>query len=213
MNNFSMRIANRAPKSKNGCYPFSEESIKNIPDIDIFIEDEINNKIKLACQDVLRRSMHTSNKYRYGEMGILISTLDNSIYERFNGEYNTIHTDNTRYNDIVYSRNKSDLIFIHNHPNNSSFSASDLINLSSYTSILGVVAVGNRHNLFLVIKDNEKLASKIGKHIIIEGARLAKQNNFNESIKYYRDIVAQDILNNRSKQFGIEYIVLRRKSK
>lgn len=213
MTNFNMKIANRAPKSKNGCYPFSEESIKNIPDIDIFIEDEINSKIKLACQDVLRRSMQASNKYRYGEMGILISTLDDKVCERFSGEYHSICTANTKYNDIIYNRNNIDLIFVHNHPNNEPFSASDLINLRSYRSLLGVVAVGNRHNVFLVIKDNNKLASKISKHITIEGARLAKQDNFSKPNKYYRDIIAQDILNNKAKQFGLDYIVLRRKSK
>ena len=179
---YNMRIANRAPKTKNGCYPFSEQSINNIPDIDIFIENEINEKIKLGCQDVLRRSMSSSNKYRYGVMGLLISTLDDSIYERFSGEYHRIHTDNTRYHNLIYNRNKSDLIFIHNHPNSGSFSASDLMNLSYYTNLIGVVAVGNRHNVFLVLKDDAKLASKIRRYIEIEGVRLANQDNFNKPL-------------------------------
>ena len=132
MANYNMRIANSAPMNKNGCYPFSEASINNIPDIDIFVNFgtlDINELIKEGCKEVLRRSMSSKNAYRYGEQGLLISTVDRDakgnplphIHEYFQGEYHEIKTDD-RYKKIVATRPIKDLIFIHNHPNNSSFS-------------------------------------------------------------------------------------------
>jgi len=133
---YKMRIANRGKLSRNGTCAFSEENINNIPYIDIFIETDINYKLTDGCKNVLRRSLSSKNKYRYGEQGLLISTLDNSIFYEMQGTYEEIITDST-YNNIIHSRQSKDLIFIHNHPNNSIFSASDMRHL--YTDIVYLV--------------------------------------------------------------------------
>ena len=78
--NYKMRIANRGHLSKNKTYAFSMENVNNIPVMPIFIEDAVNEKIAEGCKNVLMRSMNSKNKYRYGEQGLLISTLDNSVY-------------------------------------------------------------------------------------------------------------------------------------
>lgn len=47
MINYNMRISeriNKLPLDKNGCFPFTESAINNIPDVDVFIEHEVNTK-------------------------------------------------------------------------------------------------------------------------------------------------------------------------
>lgn len=211
MTEFNMRIANRAPKTSNNCYPFSIDCINNIPDIDIFTEEHINEKIKLGCQDVLRRSMHSSNAYRYGEMGLLISTLDDTIYERFVGKYESVPVKGTSYGSIVTNRQTKDLFFIHNHPNNSLLSFSDVSNLINAKSIYGVIAVGNRHNLHIVTKEDDSLALTFGRYVAVESTKLCNADTNKKPMKFYEDTVCANVLSNNPGAFGLSYMNLRRK--
>lgn len=211
MNEYKLRIANKAPKNKHNCYPFSNDSIINIPKIDLFLEDRINEKIRLGCQDVLKRSMSYSNNYRYGEMGLLISILDNSIYERFSGTYECVPINGTSYKEIVTNRNSSDLVFIHNHPNDSILSYADLYNLIHDKSMYGVIAIVNRHNIHIVFKENESLALRLDRYVAIESNKLLNMDPDKKIIKYYNDIVCANILKTSPEVFGLEYIHIRRK--
>ena len=211
MKSYNMKIANMAPMNKNGCYPFSEMNIGNIPDITIFIEENINKKIKLGCQDVLRRSMNSSNKYRYGEMGLLISTLDNGVALRLRGTYHNVSVNNIDYVNIVNKRKTKDLIFIHNHPNNSTFSYNDVVNLTSTETLRAVIAVGNRHNLFIVTKEDEELVENFEIYVKNKANILSKSDNNRYEIKYYRDVICKQILETCPEKFGLYYEKLRRK--
>lgn len=205
---YKMRIANRCKLSKNGTYAFSEDNINNIPYIDIFIESDINNKLTDSCKNVLRRSLSSKNKYRYGEQGLLISTLDNSIFYEMAGTYEQVLTDSI-YNNIIQSRQTKDLIFIHNHPNNSIFSASDIRHLYNDVSLIGIIAVGNRHNVHVILNNGD--CSHIEKCFLKCKIRYTKKNNTQLSklsgreIKRIEDDAVPYILSNPS-IFNIEYI-------
>lgn len=149
--NYKMRIANRGQLSKNKTYAFSMENVNNIPIMPIFDNHNVNIKIAEGCKNVLMRSMSSKNKYRYGEQGLLISLSDDSVHIEIGGEYHKV-TVNDEYIRIINNRNKDDLIFIHNHPDGSTFSATDIKHLYNDKYIRGIVAVGNRHNIFVIIK-------------------------------------------------------------
>lgn len=215
MNKLNMRIANRAPKTKNGVYPFSEQNINNIPYLDIFIEDNINELITQGCKDVLYKSMSSKNKYRYGEFGLLVSTIDmdrkhnaiEHIYEFIPGVYNKIYLNN-RYRKILLERHRliDDIVFIHNHPNNSTFSGSDLIQLAKYNALKSIIAVGNRHNIFV--------ATKIGdvsnmKNFIYDFIKNNSSTNNEDEEKFLKDKAASIILKTPDK-YNIAYNRFRR---
>lgn len=219
---YNMRISrqiDKKPANDNKCYPFSEASINNVPDIDIFIEPEINKAITDGCKEVLRRSMDRNNTFRYGEQGLLISTLDADsrgrklphIHMNFQGEYHQIVTD-SKYSEIVAERPVKDLIFIHNHPNNSSFSAADLKSLARGNSLLAAVAIGNRHNLFIVINTTKK--SKVVDYINNYMSEFQKRNGvvINKNKRKLIENRAARIILDKPEEFKLDYYKLRRKS-
>lgn len=222
MTNYDMRVGERIdkkPMDKNGCYPFTQKSIDNIPNINIFTDTNINNEIIKGCKEVLHRSMDKRNPYRYGEQGLLISIMDMDcngnrlphIHEVFNGEYHKIRTDE-RYRNIVTNRPIKDLIFIHNHPNNSSFSAEDLKSLTSRKSMLAVVAIGNRHNIFVVINYSQRFM--VNNFIMNYMREYQKKNGIvinKVRRKNIEDEAARQILNSYDK-FQLDYYKFRRKS-
>lgn len=207
-NHFNMRIAKRIGDK----YKFGIESIDNVPYIDIFVEPENNKIITDGCKEVLYKSM-TDKTFPYGEQGLLVSTIENKplIHVNFKGNYGRIRVKDEYYN-IVNNRKNTDLIFIHNHPNNSSFSANDLINLSETKSISAIIAIGNKHNIFIAIDVN--IGDKITNYIINYKKHYKKINNIQDSDRTLDKIIADKsvgyILENPHK-FGMEYIKMRRK--
>lgn len=210
MSELDMRIS-KGPDN-NGCYHFSQISIDNIPDIEEFIEDYANKKIKEACENVLTRSMNSSNKYRYGEMGLLISLCNDDVYKEFKGEYHKIVLSNTSYRKITSSRDLTDLVFVHNHPNNSTFSANDIFVLARTKSLCAIVAVGNRHNLFMLIKNTDETIPELEKDITNQAILIAKRDKFRYDKKVYMDIAAAHFLENNVKKYGLNYIKLKRRA-
>lgn len=203
---YNMKIANSAPPNKYGAYPFSVASIRSLPKIDLFIDNYSNEILNKACIDVLTASMQSTNQYRYGEIGRLVSILDcdehnntmQHINEQFIGGYEGVQVDD-RYKIIVSSRGIGDLVFIHNHPNNSTFSGADLEHLYTDIYLYGIVAVGNRHNTFIVTKSGS--TARMYNYIQNYARAHAKSEN---EVKKYKDLAALNVLKNPSK-FNIEY--------
>lgn len=208
-----MRIANSAPPNKYGAYPFSIDSVNSIRDIDIYVDNYSNDILTRACKDVLIHSMNMHNQYRYGEIGKLVSILDEDsngnklqhIDEIYNGSYGSVSID-TKYSAIVAKRGTADLVFVHNHPNNSSFSGQDLEHLYKDRFLHGIIAVGNRHNVFIVTKNGS--TKNMYKYIQSYAKAHAKSPN---EIKKYKDIAAHYILEHPDK-FNIEYHKMKRRS-
>ena len=70
---------------------------------------------------------------------------------------------NNRYRDITRNREYTDLVFIHNHPSNETFSASDLKSLEMTKSLKAVVAV---FKLFVRYWSSQYLSTSQGYFII-----------------------------------------------
>ena len=215
MDKYNMKIANRGGLNKNGCYTFSELNINNLPDINAFKNEAINKLIIDGCKQVLRESMSIKNKYRYGEIGLLlsfghiISKKDDrpKICKLYHGTYHHITT-NPEYYNIVNTRGTKDLIFIHNHPNGSSFSGADILELTGVNNLNSVVAVGNRHNLFVLIdvKKDKSAYNEINEYI-----KNQKEHNSVLDETELRNKAAHVILNNPD-NYGLMYFKYRRKN-
>lgn len=203
---YSMRIGKRVEKR----HRFDYDSIDNIPFIDIFIEESDNRILTQACKRVLYNSMQ-SERYRYGEQGILVSIGNNlpKVYETFTGNYREIKVDD-RYRNIVKERDYKDLVFIHNHPSNSYFSAEDLITFALGKSLIALIAVGNQHNVYILIDTGSKI--KMLKYInYYRRTYKSKYANSMLSDKEINNKAVPDILNNPEK-FGVYFEKLRRKN-
>ena len=204
-----MRIAKRVGNR----YKFGVESIKNIPYVDIFIEPENNKIVTDGCKEVLYKSM-TDKTFPYGEQGLLVSTMEYSpsIHINFRGNYKRIRTSEL-YHTVVDNRPNTDLIFIHNHPNNTPFSANDLLNLSGTPSILAIIAVGNTHNVHIAIDTD--IHDKISNHISNYKQKYKQLHHIPDKDESLDSIIADKsvkyILDNPNK-FGLEYIKMRRGS-
>ena len=211
--NYKMRIANSSPPNKYGAYPFSIDSINSIRDIDIYVDEYSNKVLTKACKDVLLRSMNAHNPYRYGETGRLVSILDEDLYgnklqhidEIYDGNYDSVSTDK-KYSTIVSNRGIADLVFVHNHPNNASFSGWDLEHLYKDRFLYGIIAVGNRHNVFIVTKNGS--TKNLYKYIQDYAKAYAKSP---AEMRKYKDIAAHFILEHPD-EFNIEYTKMNRRT-
>lgn len=203
-----MRIGRSKIAERKGNKAVTQKSIDSVPVPNTFIDSEVNEKIAYYAKEVLRKAM--SNKdFAYNEVGILFSILNDEIEETYLGELGKIRIDGTNFVDIVSSRVLRDLIFIHNHPNNSCFSGNDIIGLCSCPSLVAVVAIGNTSNMYILLKTRNG-ASKTGDYIVnkaeemlnrdIKAGVVNTKSEINRRRKKYRDQLAREILNNHSEQ-------------
>ena len=207
---FDMKIANRMSKNENECYPFSEASINNIPNISIFTDETINKKITEGCKAVLRASMSSKNPYRYGEVGLLISILDvdrqgnklPTIRVGFKGDYKQIRTDN-RFKQITNNRKVNDLVFIHNHPNDSKFSVADIKKFASTKTLIALIVVGNRHNIFTLIKADKEKSKYITEYIEEYTKNKCINSNKCDEKQCEKEAISDILMN--TEEFGLMY--------
>lgn len=196
-------------------YPISDTDIGRIPRARITNDNSINTYIQDICKEVLNLA---KNKNKSTEIGILAS-LDKKYKSKPIFGYmdnktglctiDTVHDE--EYQDVIISFKYNSLIFIHNHPNNSTFSYNDVVNLTSTETLRAVIAVGNRHNLFIVTKEDEELVENFEIYVKNKANILSKSDNNRYEIKYYRDVICKQILETCPEKFGLYYEKLRRK--
>lgn len=213
-NTLSMRIGNKRKVNSIGIYEIIQKDIDSIPDIDIFVDSEVNVKITDSCRDVLKLSRDNNKKCQHGECAILISISNQDIKESYIGEADRIIFTGTSFIPIVTNRGMQDLILIHNHPNNSMFSWEDLHLLDSFENLLAIIAVGNTSMTRVLMKDEGFIAGDVYNYIINRANELKneyiKNNNGCLSDKMFRDIASLDIQNEPAK-FGLDLYEYRRK--
>lgn len=165
-------------------YEITEESIGSIPNIDFFNQVNINQMIVSGCKEVLSNSLYNKNELLRGcEQGLLISIINKDedgnnlsiIHETFEGTESKILMDD-RFENIVKTREVYDLIFIHNHPNNSVLSYLDLRTLSNKRNLVAVVAVGNTENLYIAL--DKGMYTKLDKFVTKYRLKYIKDNNY-----------------------------------
>ena len=159
-NQYEMRITKNFPQPPKGTYVITQRDIDNIPYMNLFIEDSINNKIQKACKKLLYYSMTRKDEYKYGEMLMLVSLTGRIDDHIFTGNHAKVDLQS-----IIQNYKGRDLLVIHNHPNNSFFSYKDLATTIDNSKIYGVIAIGNKHNIFVFLKDHKEKYELLYKHL------------------------------------------------
>lgn len=164
-----------------------------------------NEYIRSLCRKVLEISMNRKDGNRYNEVGIL-ARIDGSyetkpIYGYWNKKHTTCLIDtqyNVEYNYLLDESSNNSLIFVHNHPNNSSVSFNDIMNLFSgiQLQIAAVVAVSNNGNVSYVKRDS--LAYKF---YLTTGEKIYKgmQNKSTNDRTIHINKLYKDMMDNPSK--------------
>lgn len=185
---------------------FSLTSISNIPFISYpnFSEEECK-EVQIQTKNVLRISRNENN---YKEVSILYNK--NNIFECFKilGDFNKV--DLTLSQDafeLIRNKNKNKdmvLISIHNHPNNSKFSLSDLIVFAENLSIKLMQIVNTKGEIsFLLKPDNVNLKNIVISTIlnIVPDYKIRIENNNNE-------LNLLNLLSSKEKEMIVSEIIL-----
>lgn len=106
--------------------------------------------------------MQRNDGQRFDEVGYLLELVcpynnTNAIYGVYdnNKQISSIHTQgNSEYEEFIQSHEDNQLIFMHNHPNNSDLSFGDIWNLVITDQLYAVTAVGNNGSVYSAYKDN-----------------------------------------------------------
>lgn len=110
----------------------------------------INQGIQNLCKEVLTISLNRTDGEKYNEVGILARLNDSKELLRMYGYYDADKgtcliksDDNYKYIELIESEADDSLVFVHNHPNNSNVSISDILKLYVDFPVKVVVAVYN----------------------------------------------------------------------
>lgn len=141
-----------------GCI-ITNSAIESVPCARITQNNSLNLLIRRHHQSILELSRSRKDGHKYDEVGYLLELVEpynNSkpIYGYYeNDKISHIKVNkNEEYMNIVANTNANQLLFMHNHPNNSSLSYGDISNLIYTESLYGVTAVCNNGSLYVAYK-------------------------------------------------------------
>lgn len=169
------------------------QSIQNIQVKNIFSgkgSRAKNQYIKKIAEKVLTESYKRKDGYQHDEVGILvdIDSLKELMtvqgYWNYNRQISLISINsNTQYQYFMDEGYNREYVFIHNHPNNSTVSYSDICEFVFNETIACIVAVGNNGVMHYAYKTSEKTYINLARKMI----------NINKDVKksniLYRDII------------------------
>lgn len=212
---YDMRLVNREARDKAALskMPNSSKitvkSIQNVPCVTLTNSKELNNLIRDTHMKLLEKSMLRTDGHRYDEMGILMELIKPYGYEVIPGKVNpttgisSVDPTDIRFIKYLASHSDNQLLFMHNHPNNSGFSYGDLHNFIMTDEIKAITAVGNTHGVHLMWKNKEFDKDKALKYFNLVLRRRCYAN-VKSSIHDIKSSVLREVMKNISK-IGIGY--------
>lgn len=148
----------------------------------------LNNTSKKMCDEIY-------NKYK--ENGYENIALINTVNNKSIGDINTSNKRSEVYlsikqEELLKLQNNRSVLLIHNHPNNDTFSRSDISSLIANKKLCGIIATGKNYNYFLEI--NEKEYSKVinFKDIwneVLDEVKEVTQNNIKNSHLFTNEVL------------------------
>lgn len=178
-------------KDSNSVYKaVTEESIVNVPKIDLF-DDELNSKHQKHCKELLEQ---VRDKPIGTEMSIIYDENMNSIngYSYVTGDIGKVRIDNP---DFPYHA-------FHNHGSGETFSPEDLLGFASHKRQLSLTAQGNNGNLFVITKENQFNRGLYFEFLIdkIKNAKIYKNYSYYD-IKYLRKLDTSKLTDKEIQEF------------
>lgn len=175
-----------------GYCDITEQSIQNIQVKNIFSgkgSRAKNQYIKKIAEEVLIESYKRKDGYQHDEVGILVDI--NSLkelmtvkgYWNYNMQTSLININNPQYQNFMDIGDSREYVFIHNHPNNSTVSYSDICEFMFNEALACIVAVGNNGVMHYAYKTSEKSYVSLTRRMV-NISRNTKKSNI-----LYRDII------------------------
>lgn len=140
----------------------TRKSIESVKCTRIITEEgseKYNKYIQNLARRVLKESATRTDGHKHDEVGILARLDGTFVSEPIYGYWDeklltsVIDINNENYIKAIDSNlGRTDIIFVHNHPNNSILSYSDIANLLYTFSIRAVIAVGNNGDINYALK-------------------------------------------------------------
>lgn len=187
----------------------TSKTINSIPCVELTSDNSLNNLIRITHMKLLEASMLRHDEHRYDEVGILMELVEPYQYEVYFGKVDektgisSIKSNDSRFLAYIAKHSKEQLMFMHNHPNNSCFSYGDLCNFILTDEIKIITAVGNSHGVHSMCKDKNFNKNETIKYLKIATSKINLKDN-TEDIGKKRDRIVLDIIKNISK-LGIKY--------
>jgi hypothetical protein len=130
----------------------TKEDINRVP-VPHVTGTKLDFVIQKECKRILYESMtRADEEYRYDEVGSLIDSNGNrlcNIYG-YNGAIDVDSSDD--YLNCILNKKNKNLVFVHNHPDDSKLSYRDILSLMAEESILATLAVGNSGGICYAVK-------------------------------------------------------------
>lgn len=166
----------------------TKEDISRVP-VPHVTGTKLDFAIQKECKRILYESMtRADEEYRHDEVGSLIDSNGNrlcNIYG-YNGAINVDSSDD--YLDCVLNKKNKNLIFVHNHPDDSKLSYRDILSLMGEERILATLAIGNSGGICYAVKTGESTDYYIRKIFRIEHYVQDSKERFFEMQQKFIDI-------------------------
>lgn len=133
----------------------------------------LNEDIEKVCNEVYNK--YEKNGY---ENITLVDTKTNSMIGGIHTDYKKDSVDlSSLQKELSRKCDDRSLILVHNHPNNSTFSLSDISGLLKSKKLKGIIAVGEKYNYFLEIIESNFEESKSKEIMDLICNKIVKINN------------------------------------
>lgn len=217
MPNYNMRMPNRNKQNKvylnkmPNSSPITQKSINSVPLIMLTNNKSLNNLIRTMHIRLLQEASLRKDGHKYDEVGILMELVEPYNCIKVYGEVNpgtgisSIDPKSSDFVNYIGKHTKNQLLFMHNHPNNSCFSYGDLYNFIVTDEIFTITAVGNSHGVHSMWKKRDFNSSVASKYLYetIQRLRLSYPN---ENIKKINSYAALQVISNADKiNIGYRY--------
>lgn len=209
--NYNMKIAksNYAKKmlevnNVNGNIAITIEAIQSVPCIQITDDKALNELIRREHMRILELARARKDGYRHDEVGVLLELEEPyNRSELFWGKYNKqkgvssipVLTDENYYK-FIKEHSTEQLLFMHNHPNNTELSFGDIGNLIATNQTRGITAVCNNGHVYCAVKNinfKNNYAYLYTKIMEIKNKRFDNRlEECNEQNKFIQELKRQD---------------------
>lgn len=163
---YDMRIAHRDNRDEEylkklpNATRITRNIINNVPLVRLTENEKINDEIRQNHMRVLEESLLRRDGHKYDEVGILMELIEPYGHKIVYGEVNettgisSIDPNEEQFTKYIALHSENQLLFMHNHPNNSQFSYGDIFNFIATEEIKIITAIGNGHGIYSMWKKN-----------------------------------------------------------
>lgn len=185
------------------------KTINNVPCVEVTNSKVLNELIRDTHMQLLQKAALRTDGHRFDEVGILMELVEPYGYETIPGKVDpvtgisSVDPKDTRFKKYLTLHSNNQLLFMHNHPNNSNFSYGDLSNFIMTDEIKAITAIGNLHGIHLMWKEDGFNKNRARQYIDF---LVKSRNNASSSMVKIKHDIATEIIRNASKiNMGYRY--------